>query len=57
MTRGSSGLALTLGALCVLIVILGVAVPDVLPDEYRRLAQHGFDLPAYLASQPLGTRT
>jgi pilus assembly protein CpaF len=35
----------------------GVAVPDVLPDEYRRLAQHGFDLPAYLASQPLGART
>jgi pilus assembly protein CpaF len=35
----------------------GVAVPDVLPDEYRRLAQHGFDLAAYLASQPLGGRT
>lgn len=36
---------------------MGVAVPDVLPDEYRRLAQHGFDVPAYLASQPLGART
>ena len=32
------------------------AAPDVLPDEYRALAQHGFDLAAYLASQPLGAR-
>ena len=28
-----------------------------LPDEYRRLAQHGFDLAAYLGSQQLGART
>ena len=35
----------------------GVAVPDVLPDEYRRLAQYGFDLAAYLGSQQLGART
>jgi pilus assembly protein CpaF len=32
----------------------GLAVPDVLPDEYRPLAQHGFDLAGYLAAQPLG---
>jgi Flp pilus assembly CpaF family ATPase len=32
----------------------GTAVPDVLPDEYRRLARHGFDLAGYLATQPIG---
>jgi pilus assembly protein CpaF len=32
----------------------GVAVPDVLPDEYRALARHGFDLAGYLSTQPLG---
>lgn len=35
----------------------GVAVPDVLPDDYRRLAQHGFDLSAYLSTQSLGVRS
>jgi pilus assembly protein CpaF len=29
----------------------GVATPAVLPDEYRALASHGFDLAAYLAGQ------
>ena len=29
----------------------GTAVPGVLPDEYRTLASHGFDLPGYLAQQ------
>jgi Flp pilus assembly CpaF family ATPase len=29
----------------------GVARPAVLPDEYRALARHGFDLAAYLAQQ------
>lgn len=29
----------------------GVAVPSVLPDEYRSLAAHGFDLSGYLAAQ------
>ena len=29
----------------------GAAVPAVLPDEYRRLTAHGFDLAGYLASQ------
>ena len=32
----------------------GVAVPDVLPDAYRALARHGFDLAGYLSTQPLG---
>ena len=32
----------------------GVAVPDVLPDEYRALAHHGFDLAGYLQARPLG---
>ncbi|GAA4699821.1 CpaF family protein [Nocardioides conyzicola] len=32
----------------------GVAQPEVLPDEYRALAQHGFDLAGYLAAQPYG---
>jgi Flp pilus assembly CpaF family ATPase len=32
----------------------GVAVPDVLPDEYRVLTRYGFDLAGYLASQPMG---
>ncbi|WP_082575326.1 MULTISPECIES: CpaF family protein [unclassified Nocardioides] len=30
----------------------GVAMPEVLPDEYRALAQYGFDLGGYLATQP-----
>ena len=30
----------------------GVAVPGVLPDEYRALTAHGFDLAGYLAAQP-----
>jgi len=29
----------------------GVAVPDVLPDEYRTLTRHGFDLRTYLSTQ------
>jgi len=29
----------------------GVAIPAVLPDEYRALASHGFDLTGYLAGQ------
>lgn len=29
----------------------GVAVPGVLPDDYRALARYGFDLNAYLAHQ------
>lgn len=29
----------------------GTAMPGVLPDEYRALTAHGFDLPGYLASQ------
>ena len=32
----------------------GVAIPDVLPDEYRALAQYGFDLAAYFSTQPCG---
>ncbi|WP_310964101.1 CpaF family protein [Nocardioides terrisoli] len=32
----------------------GVAVPDVLPDEYRALAGHGFDLAGYLSTRPMG---
>jgi Flp pilus assembly CpaF family ATPase len=32
----------------------GVAVPDVLPDEYRALAHYGFDLAGYLQTRPLG---
>lgn len=35
----------------------GVAVPDVLPDEYRVLARYGFDLPSYLAGQAMGGRS
>lgn len=31
---------------------IGVAVPDVLPDDYRALAVHGFDLAGYLSAQP-----
>jgi pilus assembly protein CpaF len=31
----------------------GVATPAVLPDEYRGLASHGFDLAGYLAGQQL----
>jgi pilus assembly protein CpaF len=31
--------------------VTGVAVPAVLPDEYRSLSAHGFDLPGYLAAQ------
>jgi Flp pilus assembly CpaF family ATPase len=40
----------------------GVAVPHVLPEEYRTLAAHGFDLGGYLAAQdsqygePVGAR-
>ncbi|MGN6780905.1 MAG: CpaF family protein [Marmoricola sp.] len=34
----------------------GVAVPDVLPDEYRDLAHHGFDLSAYLQTRPTRDR-
>lgn len=34
----------------------GVAVPGVLPDEYRALAQYGFDLAAYLSTQPYGAQ-
>lgn len=34
----------------------GVAVPDVLPDEYRALTAHGFDLAGYLAGQSIGAR-
>ena len=30
----------------------GVAVPGVLPDEYRSLARFGFDLTGYLSGQP-----
>ncbi|MDF1605876.1 ATPase, T2SS/T4P/T4SS family [Nocardioides sp. YIM 152315] len=30
----------------------GAAQPAVLPDEYRALVQHGFDLAGYLAAQP-----
>lgn len=29
----------------------GIAMPAVLPDEYRALTAHGFDLPGYLAGQ------
>ncbi len=32
----------------------GVAMPSVLPDEYRALSEHGFDLAGYLASQEVG---
>ena len=32
------------------------AVPDVLPDEYRALAVHGFDLAGYLSTQPFGVQ-
>ena len=32
----------------------GTARPDVLPDEYRELAKYGFDLGAFLASNPFG---
>jgi Flp pilus assembly CpaF family ATPase len=32
----------------------GVAVPDVLPDEYRVLARYGFDLAGYLSGQTMG---
>lgn len=32
----------------------GTAVPAVLPDDYRALAKHGFDLGAYIATQPPG---
>ena len=35
----------------------GVAVPDVLPDEYRALAQHGFDLAAYLSTSPTSVQS
>jgi len=40
----------------------GVAVPHVLPDDYRTLAAHGFDLAGYLngqhaASQDMGVRS
>jgi pilus assembly protein CpaF len=31
----------------------GVAMPAVLPDEYRSLTVHGFDLTGYLASQEI----
>jgi hypothetical protein len=34
----------------------GVALPDVLPDEYRALAHHGFDLAGYLQTQPMRDR-
>lgn len=34
----------------------GIAVPAVLPDEYRTLAKHGFDLGAYIATQPPGAQ-
>jgi Flp pilus assembly CpaF family ATPase len=33
----------------------GVAIPDILPDEYRGLARHGFDLAGYLQALPLGS--
>ncbi|WP_257429770.1 CpaF family protein [Nocardioides carbamazepini] len=32
------------------------ALPGVLPDDYRALAEHGFDLAGYLAGQPTGVR-
>ena len=32
----------------------GTAMPHVLPDEYRALTKHGFDLPGYLATQRPG---
>jgi Flp pilus assembly CpaF family ATPase len=35
----------------------GAAAPDVLPDEYRALAAHGFDLAGYLSTQPIGPRS
>ena len=34
----------------------GTAVPAVLPDEYRALAEHGFDLADYLSTQPYGVQ-
>jgi Flp pilus assembly CpaF family ATPase len=34
----------------------GVATPHVLPEEYRALANHGFDLAGYLAAQPSAVR-
>lgn len=34
----------------------GIAVPEVLPDEYRALAQYGFDLAAYFSAQPFGAQ-
>ena len=35
----------------------GVAVPDVLPDEYRALADEGFDLAGYISSRESGVRS
>lgn len=32
----------------------GTAMPSVLPDDYRALTKHGFDLPGYLATQQTG---
>ena len=34
----------------------GVAMPGVLPDEYRALAVHGFDLAGYLEAQSIGAQ-
>ena len=34
----------------------GMAAPDVLPDDYRRLAHHGFDLAGYLSNHAAGAR-
>ena len=34
----------------------GVAMPHVLPEDYRSLTAHGFDLPGYLATQSVEVR-
>ena len=34
----------------------GAAMPDILPDDYRSLAAHGFDLAGYLSAQSIGAR-
>jgi pilus assembly protein CpaF len=34
----------------------GFAMPHVLPQEYRALAAHGFDLAGYLATQSVEVR-
>ncbi|MGY0541409.1 CpaF family protein [Nocardioides sp. YJ-D4] len=35
----------------------GTAIPSVLPDEYRTLVRHGFDVGGYLAAQRPGERS